>query len=243
MLSDLASSLPEVPLPHVTVYNEISLDGRIEGFATDAVRYYRQALSWRVDAILMGSVTAASFGPAESAEEQAGSGPVVEAAPVVPGFEDLVYEPRPLLVVPDSAGRVRNWRHAQAQPWYGGYLALVARHTPADHLAYLDRRGVDHLSCGDHRVDLAEALRELREHHGVESVLTDGGGALNGALFAAGMVDEVAVLLDPVVSGLSTARSLVQLPHDRDGAGIWMRLCEVERLADGVLLLRYQLPA
>jgi 2,5-diamino-6-(ribosylamino)-4(3H)-pyrimidinone 5'-phosphate reductase len=42
--------------------------------------------------------------------------PAPERLPVVPGFEDLVYEPRPLFVVPDSRGRVLNWIHALAQP-------------------------------------------------------------------------------------------------------------------------------
>ena len=43
--------------PRVTIYNEISLDGRIEGFDQDVGRYYRLGFRWRSDAILMGSVT------------------------------------------------------------------------------------------------------------------------------------------------------------------------------------------
>ncbi|GAA3711116.1 hypothetical protein GCM10022204_32280 [Microlunatus aurantiacus] len=56
--------------PHVTVYNEISLDGKITGFDGDGVRYYARGLRWPSDAILMGSVTAEAFGPNESAAEQ-----------------------------------------------------------------------------------------------------------------------------------------------------------------------------
>jgi len=56
--------------------------------------------------------------------------PAPEHLPVVPGFEDLVYEPRPLLVVPDSRGRVRNWVHALAQPWYRAIVVLTSRATP-----------------------------------------------------------------------------------------------------------------
>jgi len=54
--------------PRVTIYNEISLDGRIEGFDQDVGRYYRLGFRWRSDAILMGSVTAQAFGPAEPAD-------------------------------------------------------------------------------------------------------------------------------------------------------------------------------
>ena len=50
----------------------------------------------------MGSVTAQAFGPAEPADQRMRTVPAPERLPVVPDFEDLVYEPRPLLVVPDS---------------------------------------------------------------------------------------------------------------------------------------------
>ena len=53
--------------------------------------------------------------------------PAPERLLVVPGFEDLVYEARPLLVVPDSRGRVLNWIHALAQPWYAAIVVLTSQ--------------------------------------------------------------------------------------------------------------------
>jgi hypothetical protein len=52
----------------------------------------------------------------EPADQRMRTVPAPKRLPVVPGFEDLVYEPRPLFVVPDSRGRVLNWIHALAQP-------------------------------------------------------------------------------------------------------------------------------
>jgi 2,5-diamino-6-(ribosylamino)-4(3H)-pyrimidinone 5'-phosphate reductase len=43
--------------PRLAIYNEISLDGRIEGFDQDASRYYQLCFRWRSDAILMGSAS------------------------------------------------------------------------------------------------------------------------------------------------------------------------------------------
>ena len=127
-----------------------------------------------------------------------GAGPEVDPMPVVAGFDELVREPRPALVVVDSRGSVRNWRHAMAQPWYGNHISLVSASTPREHLAYLNRRGVTVIEAGDDRVDLAAALRVLEEGHGVRRVRTDGGGQLAGTLLAAGCVDELVV---PAVSG------------------------------------------
>lgn len=222
----------------VVVYNEVSLDGRVVGFPMDGERYYARGFRWHSDAILMGSTTAQAFGPAESAAAQARPATVADV-PVPPGFEQLVAEPRPLLVVPDSRGVVRCWPHALAQPWYRGILVLVSASTPAEYLAYLERRGVPHLTAGTTRVDLAEALSALEQVHGITAIRTDGGGRLNGALLAAGLVDEIAVILKPTISGQPTGRSLSELPRVLpDGVGL--ELAEVETLADGALWLRYE---
>ncbi|EWS99996.1 deaminase [Intrasporangium oryzae NRRL B-24470] len=225
--------------PHVVVYNEISIDGRIVGFDLDPGRYYRRGFRWHSDAILMGSVTAQAFGPPEPVEDQALVLPSPPRVPVYPGFEDLVYEPRPLLVVPDSKGAVRNWIHALAEPWYRSIVVLVSRSTPGDYIDYLDRRGIEHVVSGDERVDLASALATLAERHGVASVRTDSGGALNGALIAAGLVDEVALILNPHVSGRPEGQSVVRLPRPMGDGGIPLALVELERLDDDSLWLRY----
>jgi 2,5-diamino-6-(ribosylamino)-4(3H)-pyrimidinone 5'-phosphate reductase len=224
---------------HVTIYNEISLDGRIEGFDSDLGRYYRLGFRWRSDAILMGSVTAQAFGPAEPADQRMRELPAPEHLPVVPGFEDLVYEPRPLLVVPDSRGRVRNWVHALAQPWYRAIVVLTSRATPPDYLEYLNRRGIAHLSAGEDRIDLPAALELLQARYGVQSMRTDCGGRLNGSLLAAGLVDEVAVIINPALAANPESQSFVTLPHAVSAVGLPLRLREVDRLNDGAVWLRY----
>jgi 2,5-diamino-6-(ribosylamino)-4(3H)-pyrimidinone 5'-phosphate reductase len=225
--------------PRVTIYNEISLDGRINGFDQDVGRYYRLGFRWRSDAILMGSVTAQAFGPAEPADQQTRRVPAPERLPVVPGFEDLVYEPRPLLVVPDSRGRVRNWTHALAQPWYGAIVVLTSRVTPPDYLQYLNRRGIAHLTAGDDQIDLSAALELLQARYSVKSVRTDCGGLLNGALLAAGLVDEVAVIINPSLAASPRSQSFVTLPHGVSTVTLPLALREVDRLNDGAVWLHY----
>ena len=195
--------------------NEISLDGRIEGFDQDVGRYYRLGFRWRSDAILMGSVTAQAFGPAEPADQQMRRVPAPERLPVVPGFEDLVYEPRPLPVVPDSRGRVRNWVHALAQPWYGAIVVLTSQATPPDYLEYLSRRGITPVTVGEDQIDLSAALEVLQVQYGVRSMRTDCGGHLNGALLAADLVDEVAVIINPEPGGKPEEPVLRDAPSRR----------------------------
>lgn len=77
--------------------------------------------------------------------------------------------------------------------------------------------------CGRDAVDFVEALRWLREKWKVKRLLCEGGGAVNEALFRAGVVDELYLTISPVIFGGRNAPTLA------DGQG-------VERLADATHL-------
>ncbi|MEP4077788.1 bifunctional diaminohydroxyphosphoribosylaminopyrimidine deaminase/5-amino-6-(5-phosphoribosylamino)uracil reductase RibD [Haloferula sp.] len=65
------------------------------------------------------------------------------------------------------------------------------------------------LFCDEHsdrtlvmsRLDPEAALRQLVEEHGVNSVMVECGGRLAGALLDAGLIDEVAVFMAPMLNG------------------------------------------
>jgi 2,5-diamino-6-(ribosylamino)-4(3H)-pyrimidinone 5'-phosphate reductase len=235
----IPSKAMTIMLPHVTLYNEISLDGKIAGFEGDIGRYYTRSFRWHADAILVGGRTALSFGPPEPEAERVAVLPLPPKEPVYPGFEDLVYEPRPLIVIPDSRGQVLNWQAIHAQPWYRDPVALVSRATPPDYLAYLQRRHVATIVAGDDHVDLVAAFETLAARFGVRSILADCGGTLNGALLQAGLVDEIALILNPSLVGDLNIQ-IVYRPLDTPAGPIQLRLAEVERLDDGAVWLRYE---
>jgi 2,5-diamino-6-(ribosylamino)-4(3H)-pyrimidinone 5'-phosphate reductase len=118
-------------------------------------------------------------------------------------------------------------------------VVLVSRATPADYLSYLDRRGINHLSAGEDRVDLADALPRLATELGIGSIRTDAGGALNGALLAADLVDRIAVIVAPTIGADPTAQTLFRLPRPLTG-GVTLHLIESETLDGGALSLVYQ---
>jgi riboflavin-specific deaminase-like protein len=68
--------------------------------------------------------------------------------------------------------------------------------------------------CGGQELDFVEALRWLRQTWGVKRLLCEGGGALNDALFRAGVVDELHLTLCPRIFGGKEA------PTIADGLGM-----------------------
>jgi len=77
--------------------------------------------------------------------------------------------------------------------------------------------------CERDEVDFVKALRWLREKWKVQRLLCEGGGAVNDALFRAGVVDELYLTISPVIFGGRDAPTLA------DGKGI-------EHLADATRL-------
>jgi riboflavin-specific deaminase-like protein len=76
---------------------------------------------------------------------------------------------------------------------------------------------------GKTEIDFPAALRWLRAKWKVKRLLCEGGGELNAALFAAGLVDELNLTISPVIFGGRTAPTLA------DGPGV-QRLAEAARL-------------
>jgi riboflavin-specific deaminase-like protein len=67
--------------------------------------------------------------------------------------------------------------------------------------------------CGEREIDFRKALERLKEDHGVNRLLCEGGGELNDALFRAGLVHELHLTICPLVFGGRNA------PTIADGKG------------------------
>ncbi len=214
-------------LPRVVIHNEMSLDGRVEWLDVHMGLYYQLAGRWGEDATLAGADTILAA-PDEVPEETE---------------DDLrpaeVDEGRPILVIPDSRGRVRIWHALRKWPFWGRFVALVSSTTPDEYIGYLEARGIEHIRAGEDHVDLREALVELARRYGVKLVRADSGGTLNGVLLAEGLVDEVSVMVNASLVG-GTAAPFFRSPEpwSREDM-VRLRLAHVEELDDDMVWLRY----
>lgn len=105
---------------------------------------------------------------------------------------------------------------------------IFATNADAGREAVLRDRGIEVVSTpgGDSRVDLAAMLAELGRR-GINELLVEGGARLNGALLAAGLVDELLIYQAPLLIG-DKARGMADLPSLTSLAGA-TRLVVMER--------------
>ncbi|MCK2217280.1 dihydrofolate reductase family protein [Actinomadura sp. ATCC 31491] len=175
--------------PYVVAHVGVSLDGATTGFQPDVARFYELAATWGEDLTLTGADTVlAQYG----------------APPATPGAEPPAPGPGPdpegpLLAVVDGRGRVRPWvwEALRASGYWSDVIALRCASTPPRPPGAAVREVV----TGAERVDLAAALDRLDRDDGVRVVRVDSGGALLGALLAAGLLDEISLLVHPCVAG------------------------------------------
>jgi diaminohydroxyphosphoribosylaminopyrimidine deaminase/5-amino-6-(5-phosphoribosylamino)uracil reductase len=116
---------------------------------------------------------------------------------------------QPLKVIVDS--RLRT--PPSARILKEGKTLIACAEPDAQHLAALEAAGAEILCLpnSDGKVDLHALLSRLAQK-GINEVMTETGKHLNGALLAAGLVDEWVQYVAPVLLG-DTARGLFDLPE------------------------------
>ncbi len=224
-------------LPKVILHTATSLDGRITNFPADLELYYRLAAQWNPDAILFGS---------ETVLEAVRQDPLLEVPPeheeMFTPPEGAETDPRPLLLIADSRGRVRCWDAIRKWPYMRDVLALCSSSTPQEYLDYLKEQQIRTIIAGTDRVDMRAALEALNRDYRVKVLRVDSGGTLNSVLLEAGLVSEVSVLIHPAIAGGKADPTL----SDPLKAGIpelrvSLQLQSAEVVGDGIIWARYHI--
>jgi 2,5-diamino-6-(ribosylamino)-4(3H)-pyrimidinone 5'-phosphate reductase len=218
-------------LPRVILHNAVSVDGRIDWFSADIELFYELVSGWKEDATMAGSETLlkAYQDNNETAEEGSDDMPVEKD------------ESKPLLVVPDSRGRIHNWKQLKREYYWRDAVALVSNTTPREYLDYLRKEGVEYIMAGDDHVDFRSALEQLNEKYGVELIRVDSGGTLNGVLLRAGLVDEVSVLIHPALVGGTKPQSMYRAPDLTSADGVIpLKMINIQKAKDDIIWLMYE---
>lgn len=166
---------PGTPRPYVVAHLAVSLDGSVTGFTPDLTRFYSLAAEWNEDATLAGADTILAQTEALSAATLPGPDPT-----------------GPLLAVVDSRRRVTSWNALREAGHWSRVVALRGKASATD-------TPVDEIATGGDRVNLSAALAELQGKHGIRRVRLDSGGTLVGTMLDSGLVDEVSLLIHPVL--------------------------------------------
>ena len=117
-------------------------------------------------------------------------------------------------------------------------LVLTSQQVSREYLAYLDSLHISWIACGQEKIDLNRACEILAEAFGVKRMAVVGGGHINAAFLAAGLLDEVSILIGAGIDGRGGMQAVFDgLPMDRDVTPLKLR--SVEQYGSGAVWLRY----
>lgn len=222
--------------PYIITHMLSSLDGRIDsaawngaaGIDRDAyvAAYDEVHRALQGDAWIVGRTTMEEFADGEVGASVPGT--------EVPRQTFKGAFSGPYAVVLDPSGRL-NWTGNTANGDH--VIEVLTEAVDAAYLARLQAASVSYLFAGNDRIDLNLALSKLREEFGVERLLLEGGGRINGSFLAEGLIDEFSLLLAPVLDGRQDSPA----SFDRPGMVAPERFVVtfIERRADDLLWLRY----
>jgi len=121
---------------------------------------------------------------------------------------------------------------------------VLCENVPDAHLAGLRSEGVSYIFAGQSALDLGLTLDILNRELGIKRLLLEGGGGANGAFLRAGLVDELNLILCPVVDGAKGAPSVfdsTEAETDQRAPVAAMTLADFKALEGGAMLLRYRI--
>lgn len=143
-------------------------------------------------------------------------------------------------IVIDTHGKV----HFNGPDIDGDHVIVVLGNDVADsHLAELQADGVSYIVSKSTGVDLADAMRSLWQEFGISRLLLEGGGGINGSMLAAGLVDEISLLVAPVLDARNGADRVVEFGADGLAGRCTLSLIGCEDAGHGLLHLRYKVGA
>jgi 5-amino-6-(5-phosphoribosylamino)uracil reductase len=231
--------------PKIICHMMSSIDGRLltrrwtrpaEGIRGDIVARLYEQVAARLggDGFLIGRKTMEEFAGV-TAHEPATGGDTARKIHVAD------RKGRAIAVVVDPRGKLS---YAKDDASGDHIVAIVSETVSDDYLAALRKTGISYLFAGADGTDLRGAMDVLGESFGINTILLEGGGRINGAFLEAGLIDEISLLVYPGIDGLAGVSSVfeyVGTAAERPAAGKSLRHLATETLEGGLVWLRYRM--
>jgi riboflavin biosynthesis pyrimidine reductase len=145
-----------------------------------------------------------------------------------------------LAVAIDPHGKVA-WKSNEA---LGAHVVEVVTEAVADdYLAYLQSIGVSYIFGGKTDIDLGLVVAILADELGRKRIVVEGGPTVSGSFVDAGLVDEVSVLILPIVDGRGEHPASFEIRKEAWKAPAYLSLTSAEVQDGGGVWLRYKMKA
>lgn len=228
-----------MPKPYIICHMVTTLDGKIlthrwgkvPGVTSGAGLFERTHDTFNIPAWIVGNTTMKEF-----------QGKPQKLGPAPRGFKrgDHIAQQKPKsFAIGCDAKAVLRFQEGETE---GDHVVLLLTEKAGNaYLAHLQKAGVSYLMCGKTQIDLKLALEKISKYFGLKKLMCEGGGAFNGSMIQAGLIDEVSHLTIPVIDGGRGVAGFFDIPGDTPPmAAAQLKLKNTTTLPGGVIWSRYK---
>lgn len=222
--------------PYIISHMMTSVDGRIDcpmvgQLSTD--EYYISLEKIGPCSKLSGRVTTALECPAVKEEAVPDTGNTAGQESVYVARQSEEYT-----IVVDTHGKLR-WQANEAD----GHplLCIVSEQVTETYLETLRQQYISWIATGKERIDLPKAMEALYEHFGVKRLAIVGGGHICGGFLAAGLIDEVSIMIAPGIDGRKGQTAVFDGIANPECNPFRLKLESVEQWKTDIVWLRYKM--
>ena len=224
--------------PYVICHMMSSLDGHAltdgwdRAFKKNAGDLYEKlAQEFDFDAWICGRVTMQEIAHGDAYPRGLSSAPI-------PRTNHFARRDAPSYAVSiDPQGKVA-WKSNEALDSH--VVEVVTEAVSDDYLAYLKSINVSYIFGGKEEIDLAAVVATLASELGTKRLIVEGGPHVSGSFVDAGLVDEVSVLLLPLIDGRGEHPASFEVAPDRWTKPTHLTLVSAQVQEGGSVWLRYQ---
>ena len=191
----------------------------------EALHARHQANAWIVGRTTMAEIS------------KAGPHPKAEAPPAERPAHFANRDAKSFALAIDRSGKL----HFNEGTLYGDHVVvLLGQDVPDSHLAELAADGVSYLVADTTTMDIGAMLELLNRELGIERILLEGGAATNGALMAAGLVDELSLVVAPALEAQTGSDRVIEHGPEGLAGKTSLSLIACEALDHGAVHLHYR---
>lgn len=220
--------------PYIVCHMVASIDGRIDCSMVDKIsgdEYYDTLAKLDCPVQLEGRVTMEHY---NASKEPFVAG---DAAPCGMSSVYKAVDSDEYIVAVDTCGKLQ-WPASEIDGV--PLICIVSERVSHEYLERLRKEEISYICVGHEYIDLAAAMEILCMEFGVERMAVLGGGHINGGFLAAGLIDEVSLLLAPGIDGRKGQTALFDGMADMNRMPVKLSLESVERIENGTLWIRYK---
>ena len=137
----------------------------------------------------------------------------------------------------DPHGKVA-WKKNEALDSH--VVSVVTEKVSNDYLAYLQSIQVSYIFGGKTEIDLAQVIKVLADELGTKRLIVEGGPTVSGSFVNAGLVDEVSVVILPLIDGRGEHSASFEIDKDSWTTPTYLTLTSAETQEGGSVWLRYK---